>query len=164
MLTNAFEIYVKSVKKIPLIDEEIDVLNYCTEHSIYPLEIAVSKQPLPFPDFSFYDYFRPDKMHTKIGRIKSWVFNTVICLARMGMDLKGEYRQVLYKLDDAISQFLPRHSLPFEFERFEDGVTEYCRASTDSRAKFSTTGLGKLDCQRVPSLVLQMLISKSSLI
>jgi hypothetical protein len=63
-------------------------------------------------------------------------------------------------LDEAIMNFLPRHSLPFEFDKFDEGVTTYCYAATDKRSSLTTSGLGKIDHQRVPSLVLQMLICK----
>jgi len=159
-LKGAYSIFCKKVQGLKLNDREKDVLNYCKGKSIHPLELAVMKLNLPFPGYSVYDYYRPDLLHTLIGLLKKWVFMTVVCVARIGSELKGVLKENLSNLDDALMNFLPKHSLPYVFEKFENGITKFCQSSFDARDKLSTGGLSSIDSQKFPSLVLQMLICK----
>ena len=162
VLEKAFEIFCASlVRGGKLSQEEQSILDYCEEKCIFPIKPALMDVQSPFDGFSPYEYLRPDLQHTVQGRLKSsWIFQTVVAIARISSTRKREYRDNLALLDDALMNFLPKHSLPFEFDHFEAGVTTYCYSATDSRAKLTTSGLCKIDHQRVPSLVLQMLICK----
>lgn len=160
MLENAFEIFCASfLPNTVLSDDDKYVLQYCEERCIYPIKPAFMDVSLPFDGFSHYDYLRPDLQHTVQGRMKSsWIFQTVVVLSRISSIRKRDFRDNVALLDDALMNFLPKHSLPFDFDHFEEGVSTYCYAAQDSRAKLTTSGLGKIDHQRVPSLLLQMLI------
>ena len=122
--------------------------------------LAVMNISLPFKDFSAYEYFRQDLMHTLLGRLKTWTFSTVVILHRVSKTFKGKFQHSMANLDDALINFLPNHALSFPFHHFQNGVTVFCLSSTDSKKmKLSTAGLGKIDYSRMVSLVLQMLIS-----
>ena len=159
-LKGAFGSFIRKMKKIRLNPRDLEVLKYCEDRSIEPLNLAVMNVDPPFQGFSAYEYFRPDYMHTILGRLKTWCFTTVVICHRVSSLFKGEFANSLANLDDALINFLPNHSLPFQFHHFQEGVTLFCLASTDSkRSKLSTSGLGKIDYSRMKSLVIQMLIS-----
>ena len=159
-LKGAFSSFLKQKKKQILTKIDKEILQFCENNSIVPLYLAVFNIEKPFQDFSCYEYFRPDHMHTLLGRLKTWCFTTIVICHRIAKICKGDFVQSLANLDDALINFLPNHSLPFVFHHFQEGVTLYCLASTDSRNKLTTSGLGKIDYSRMVSLVIQMLISK----
>lgn len=159
----AFSAYCKKKKfrgKNHLSEREVEALAYCDAHSIYPLMLAVMNIEPPFKGFSAYEYYRQDLMHTLLGRLKTWTFSTIVIQNRICKKLKGKFQHSLANLDDALINFLPNHALPFPFYHFQNGITIFCKSSTDSKkSKLSTSGLGKIDYSRMVSLVLQMLIS-----
>lgn len=159
-LKDAFSAFIRKMKKKKLSTRDLEVLKYCEDNSIEPLQLATMNIELPFKDFSAYEYFRPDLMHTLIGRLKTWCFTTIVICHRIAKLKKGIFHQSLAHLDDALINFLPNHSLPFKFHHFPEGVTIYCLASTDKRSKLSTSGLGKIDYSKMIPLVIQMLLSK----
>jgi len=160
-LVGAFSAFCKKKKASKLSSREIASLKYCENNSLHPIMLAVMNIGLPYIGFSAYEYFRPDIMHTLLGRLKTWVFSTIVCCFRISKSVKGDYVHSLSNLDEALINFLPHHSLPFEFHHFRQGVTIFCLASTESkRSKLSTSGLGKIDYSRIVSLVIQMLIGE----
>ena len=121
--------------------------------------LAVMKLNLPFENFSAYEYFRQDLMHTLLGRLKTWVFSTICILFRLSKLFKQKFQHSLSNLDDALINFLPSQALAFTFYHFQNGITTFCLSSTDSKKnKLTTSGLGKIDYSRMVSLVLQMLL------
>jgi hypothetical protein len=157
----AFSAFCKKKKRRKLNNIEKDALLYCESKSIYPIQLAVMEIEPPFPEYSSYEYFRQDLMHTLLGRLKTWVFSTVVILYKFAKKFKGKCQHSLANLDDALIDFLPHHSLSFPFHHFQNGVTVFCISSTDSKkSKLSTSGLGKIDYSRMVSLLIQMLLSK----
>jgi hypothetical protein len=97
-------------------------------------------------------------LHTILGGIlKDWIFNTVVIISSISLT-NINYRHNLQRLDIKIANFPTAQSMPFHMHKFNDGITPYLKKATGKNKALSTSGLGGLNHQQVPSLVLQMLI------
>lgn len=158
-LEDAFHLFCKKAKGYDLLPAEEEKLKFCDNLSLYPLKLAFMDLESPFEGHSVYQYFRPDLLHTLMGRLKTWAFSTIVCIGQIGLKYKGIYRENFSTLDHAIKNFYSRHSLPFVFEKLS-GITQFCLAGTDSRKGLTTAGFGSIDHQKMPAIVIEMLICK----
>ena len=102
LLDGAWGTFCKSVKRfpgsnvrIPLSAREKGILNTCQSLSIYPIKPAMMRLMKPYPEYSMYESFPPDIMHTLIGGLMiTWVsLVMVICAAiSESREYRDQYR------------------------------------------------------------------------
>ena len=154
----AFDAFCKDCRNNDINEFEEQALDYCANNCLHPLKPAVFDLPLPHLSFNPYMYAPPDVLHTILsGILKDWIFNTVVIISKISLS-KQNYRFSLQKLDIKLSNFPTAQSMPFPMHKFADGVTPYLKKATGENKTLSTSGLGGINHQQIPSLVLQMLL------
>jgi hypothetical protein len=111
-----------------------------------------------FKDFESHQAFSPDKLHTdNAGILKNWLFWTLVIIVLVS-ELDPRYKDNVALLDACIADFCQKHCLDVKSRPFPKGISEYVKTATSgslSSKEASTSGLGGVDHQYIPSLVLQ---------
>jgi hypothetical protein len=146
-------------------EEDLKVLEYCKNSSIFPILPAVLNIEPSYPGFLHSLLFRSDLLHTMIGLLRNWIFYVYVILCRVSKLRRYQHDYFLgpSRLDVAIAEmhYLLQGCMPYEITHFHRGMPMFCRSSKSaSTAKLSQSGMSKLDSSKVASLVLQMLICK----
>ena len=157
-LSYAFDAFCKSCRNEYINKNEVDALQYCDKNGLHPIKPAILDLPVPYLSFNPYTYAPPDVLHTVLsGILKDWIFNTVVIISKISLS-DPSYRHNLQKLDIKLANFPTAQSMPFHMHKFDEGVTPYIKKATGENKGLSTSGLGGINHQQIPSLVLQMLI------
>jgi len=155
------EVRSKSTRLISDTDKEL--LDFCTEISMFPLMPAVLNFESPYEGFNPCDYFVQDLGHSLIGLGRNWCFYTYVMIAKTGRKYfnRDKFGQGTAKLDAALANMknLLQGCLPYEHSHFDRGMSLYCHGERSSKKSRATqSGMTKLDSSKVKDLILQMLI------
>ena len=158
-LSFAFNAFCKDCRNENMTDIEYQSLDYCERNGLHPLKpVVLDSVLLPYRSFNPYTFVPPDVLHTVLsGILKDWIFNTAVIISKIALSNQN-YRFSLQKLDIKLSNFPTAQSMPFYMHKFDNGVTPYLKKATGENKGLSTSGLGGINHQQIPSLVLQMLI------
>jgi hypothetical protein len=158
----ARKVFAKKVRNEHTTVAENNIMEVCRLESLNPVPSA-----LLGPDFELFPskhhmlMFPPDLLHTVCGGIlKSWIFWTMVIVVRVG-EMDSDYKDNVALLDSCIADFPVQQSLRGKFKSFPKGVSEFVKSATASGISskdVSTSGLGGIDHQFVPSMVEQMLL------
>jgi len=137
-------------------------LALCKSESIQPMLSHMLSMKTPFPGFSNHLLFPPDLLHTVCGGVlKNFIFWAFVIIIKVS-EVDGNFKDSAATLDDLISAFPIQQSCPTKGLRFPKGISDFCKAASSygiSSKETSTSGLGGIDHQYIPSLVLQLLLA-----
>ena len=145
--------------------EEKDLLKWCSSNSVQPLLPGLHDLMPPFPGWSPYMMYPPDRLHTLIGFLEMYISQYTLCLYKTSLlpQYKGTpYAEGMGYLDSIVKEFPWKHSVPVKMKLFSGGVSQYC-PNLDGKSKKKVTGygsLGMIDSEDVPLLLLQVLFCK----
>jgi len=94
--------------------------------------------------------------------MKDWIF--YICVIINVTGLRGKFKQTLFgnmsRLDDKLGTFPTTQPVPYDLKKLHKGISPFVTKSDGplSKKKLSTTGMGNLNFQDVPGIVLQILL------
>ena len=165
-LQNAWGCFCKFSKKKSrkfLSFEEKSILQSCNENSIQPLQPALEALEEPFPGWSPYMMYPPDRLHTLIGFLEMYISQYTLCLYRISslQEYNGtSYAAGMGNLDNLLKNFPIRHALPIKMKRFSRGVTEFCPSLNTEKKMTGYGSLGLIDSEDIPQLLLQVLFCK----
>ena len=172
VLDGAWDAFCKSMKRVPGTDSRVPltvseqyILNECARLSIYPIKPYMMLLDKPYPEYTMYESFPPDLMHTLIaGLMVGWVSLALVCCAVIGEmpEYRGHHRYNLGVLDAAIANLPRHHSVSYPMRHFRRGVSCFCPKSATVKSKQggTTSVLGMINHQEVPDLMLQVLLCK----
>ena len=90
---------------------------------------AFMKLEKPYPEYTMYESFPPDLMHTLIGGLmEGWISLVLVCCAVIGEmpAYRGRHRYNMGVLDAAIANIPRVHSMPYTMRHFARGVSCFC--------------------------------------
>ena len=143
--------------------EEKSILQSCNENSIQPLQPALEALEEPFPGWSPYMMYPPDRLHTLIGFLEMYISQYALCLYRISslQAYNGtSYAAGMGNLDNLLKIFPIRHALPIKMKRFSRGLTEFCPSLNTEKKMTGYGSLGLIDSEDIPQLLLQVLFCK----
>ena len=144
--------------------EEKRALSVCQQNSVYPLQPGLEGLAAPFPGWSPYMMFPPDRMHTLIGVLEMYIAQYAICLEKISVLPKyrnTKYAQGLGYLDSLLKEFPWKHSVPVTMKHFSTGISDKVPTVTSSAKATGFGSVGVMDSEDVPLLLLQILFCKS---
>lgn len=158
----AQKVFTKKVRNEATTSLERNISEACRLESLSPVpSVMLGPDFQLFPSKHHMLMFPPDLLHTVCGGIlKSWIFWTMVIVVRVG-ELDSNYKDNVALLDSCIADFPCQQSLKVKFKSFPKGVSEFVKSATSSgisSKEVSTSGLGGIDHQFVPSMVEQMLL------
>jgi hypothetical protein len=150
-----------------LTTEEKNILETCRDSSIQPLQPALEALEEPFPGWSPYMMYPPDRLHTLIGFLEMYLSLYTLCLSKIStmQAYKGTiYAEGVGNLDNLLKKFPIKHALPIKMKNFSRGITEFCPSLNNEKKKTGYGSLGLIDSEDIPQLLLQVLFCKFFLV
>jgi hypothetical protein len=167
-LSNVWKIFCKRRRVATgkqLTNTEKELLEWCRQNSVQPIQPAFECLSSPFPLWSHYMNYPPDRLHTLIGGLEMYLSMLALILLQIPIaypEFKGtKYSDGIGKLDELLKSFPHRQSMPVKTKTFNGGISIYIPSILDNTKKVTGYGsIGLIDSEDVPLLFFQVLFCK----